>query len=442
MDFVGFLFGFGLLQGLILAGVLLFARSGHRLANLFMSGLVVAIALSLLQNWLVRVGYFFDHPSTGLLIPPLDFLWGPLLFLYAYSLTNRSVHWRQALHFVPSLFLLANSANFVLYSQEEQSAILSYIWSQHTDTALEQQVASTVPAVWRLWIDYHLQGSLFALHFGTYCALVLRQIRQHNQRMQRHFSSLEHMNLRWLRALALTCLFFLLVFLTFNRSQLIIVGHFDVNALIPNIPYLFLVVLIYIAGVAAIFQPNLITGVNAALDSDPNTQSDLPNPSSDPAPAPATEVEIHDLPEPVKESTPSVAEHRTEEEKPNKYERSGLSIEDAERYKILLMQKMQEEELYLDCELTLPELAQKTGLTPHQVSQVLNGQMNQNFFSFVNNYRIQLAKTLLSTPETRNMPVVELAVEVGFKSKSSFYDAFKKATQMTPTQFKKSVDQP
>ena len=65
--------------------------------------------------------------------------------------------------------------------------------------------------------------------------------------------------------------------------------------------------------------------------------------------------------------------------------------------------------------------------------------MNQNFFSFVNNYRIQLAKKLLSDPETSSMPIVELAVEVGFKSKSSFYDAFKKATEMTPTQFKKSI---
>src|SRR5210317_1879131 len=115
-------------------------------------------------------------------------------------------------------------------------------------------------------------------------------------------------------------------------------------------------------------------------------------------------------------------------------------MEDAQRFKMMLMAAMQEEELYLDCELTLPDLARKTGLTPHQVSQVINGQMNQNFFSFVNNYRIQLARKLLAEPDTREMPIVELALEVGFKSKSSFYDAFKKATRMTPTQFKKSGD--
>lgn len=58
--------------------------------------------------------------------------------------------------------------------------------------------------------------------------------------------------------------------------------------------------------------------------------------------------------------------------------------------------------------------------------------------SFVSHYRIELAKELLSRPDTRNMPIVELALDVGFKSKSSFYYAFKRATQMTPSQFRKS----
>ncbi len=126
------------------------------------------------------------------------------------------------------------------------------------------------------------------------------------------------------------------------------------------------------------------------------------------------------------------------EDKSGKYARSGLSTADAERYKLLLMEKMEEERYYLDCDLTLSGLANQLGLSPHQVSQVINEQLGQSFFSFVNNYRIQLAKGLMGEQETRNMPIVELALEVGFKSRSSFYSAFKKVAQMTPTQFKKS----
>ena len=46
---------------------------------------------------------------------------------------------------------------------------------------------------------------------------------------------------------------------------------------------------------------------------------------------------------------------------------------------------------------------------------------------------------MLLDPETSAMPIVELALEVGFKSKSSFYDAFKRVTDMTPTQFKQAM---
>ena len=67
-------------------------------------------------------------------------------------------------------------------------------------------------------------------------------------------------------------------------------------------------------------------------------------------------------------------------------------------------------------------------LNASQISQVLNGDMHQNFFSFVNSYRIQLAQRMLLDPETSGMPIVEIAIEVGFKGKSSFYDAFKRAT--------------
>jgi AraC-like DNA-binding protein len=123
-----------------------------------------------------------------------------------------------------------------------------------------------------------------------------------------------------------------------------------------------------------------------------------------------------------------------------KYQRARLGIEEGQRYKIALMEAMEAQELYLDCDLTLPDLARASGVAAPQISQVLNGQMNQNFFSFVNSYRVQLARRLLLDPETSGRPIVELAVEVGFKSKSSFYDAFKRATKMTPTQFKRAMD--
>jgi len=408
MDLIGLLYGLGILQGLVLAGILLFASSDHRMANAYMAALVAAIALHLLRIWFIRTGFFLQHPTGWMLIPALTFAWGPLLFLYSYSLTSRSVGWRHGLHFFPTLLLmLAASLSFWGSSAEEQSVFLRYFWSPRTDPQLTAQVAETVPAFWRIWVDWHLQGNLFTLHFGTYCFLVLRQIRHHNRRLEQHFSSLEYMNLRWLRTLTLICLVYLLLYLIFNRTLVLKAGYFDSNALAPSAPFIFLVVLVYIIAIAATLQSSLIRG---------------------------GEIAGEEVTAPEDGETPQVGV----EDRSGKYARSGLSTADAERYKLLLMERMEEERYYLDCDLTLPELANQVGLSPHQVSQIINEQLGQSFFSFVNNYRIQLAKRLMTEQETRNMPIVELALEVGFKSRSSFYSAFKKVAQMTPTQFKKN----
>ena len=391
-----------------------------------MAGLVLAIAASLLQSWLIRLDFFLDQPGLALLAPPLDFVWGPLLYLYAQSLTSAPRKGRLWPHFLPALaiFLLTN-ITYAELNPQEQRQFLAYLWSDRNDSALQEIYQSWRPSLWGLWVDYHLQGTLFTLHFGAYCLLVLRQIKQHNQRLQRHFSSLERMNLKWLQGLTLACLLFLLLFLLLNRSLLLTVGHFDVNALRAISPFFLLVVLIYAVGISALFQPGLVRGVMAARESDPGSSK---QPSREDIGSELAETESPE------QST------ETDSQKSPKYARAQIPIEDANRFKSRLMSVMQERQLYLNCDLTLPELARETDMTTHQVSQVINGQLNQNFFSFVNNYRIQMAKDMMASPETCNMPIVELAVEVGFKSKSSFYDAFKKTTQMTPTQFKKSLE--
>jgi hypothetical protein len=332
-----------------LAGVLLYIRSDHRLANAFMAGLVACIALRFLSNWLIRTGVFMRYPDLSLVIMPLDFAWGPLLYLYAYSISGRTVGPAQLLHFLPSLLMFSAPITFALNSREQQLAFLTYFWSSRENLELGKEVFDNMPAFWRSWVDLHLQGSFFAIQFGAYCYLVLRQIQQHNLSLERHFSFTEQMNLRWLRTLTYLCVLFLLLFLVFNRARLVLFGHFEITALSPNTPFLFLVVAIYGIGIAALYQPTIRTDASRGTGSE-------------------------------------------------------------------------------------------AGLSYHQTSQVINGQMNQRFFSFVNNYRIALAKEMLADPKTGKMAIVDLAMEVGFKSKSSFYDAFKKVTQITPTQFKRELE--
>jgi len=56
---------------------------------------------------------------------------------------------------------------------------------------------------------------------------------------------------------------------------------------------------------------------------------------------------------------------------------------------------MKEKKAYLQEDLTLPRLAKITGLKTHQLSEILNRELNSNFNAYVNAYRIEDAKKLL-----------------------------------------------
>ena len=100
---------------------------------------------------------------------------------------------------------------------------------------------------------------------------------------------------------------------------------------------------------------------------------------------------------------------------------------------------MDKEKPYLDFELTLQKLAIQTDIPERELSILINHHLNKHFFDFINEYRINDAKTLLQDPTRKELTVLEILYKVGFNSKSSFYTAFKKITDQTPTAYRKSI---
>ncbi|MEL6843420.1 MAG: helix-turn-helix domain-containing protein, partial [Bacteroidota bacterium] len=62
-----------------------------------------------------------------------------------------------------------------------------------------------------------------------------------------------------------------------------------------------------------------------------------------------------------------------------------------------------------------------------------------NFMDFINGYRIEEAQKMLRAPRFGHYTIVAIAQEVGFRSRSAFYAAFKKISGQTPTEYKRSV---
>ena len=120
-----------------------------------------------------------------------------------------------------------------------------------------------------------------------------------------------------------------------------------------------------------------------------------------------------------------------------KYSSSGLAEDDKQKIARQVLDFMGKERPFLEPELTLEQLAGKLSLRPKILSQVINETVGQNFFDFVNRYRIEEAKKLLANPADKKITVLEVLYEVGFNSKSSFNTLFKKHTGLTPSEFKK-----
>jgi AraC-like DNA-binding protein len=119
-----------------------------------------------------------------------------------------------------------------------------------------------------------------------------------------------------------------------------------------------------------------------------------------------------------------------------KYQRSALDGQQSSRIATKIEKSMREEELFLDTSLSLQKLAKHIFTSPNYISQTLNETLGMNFFDYVNKYRIDAAKHML---EQSDNTVLDIAMSVGFNSKSSFYTAFKKETEQTPSQYRKLI---
>ncbi len=96
------------------------------------------------------------------------------------------------------------------------------------------------------------------------------------------------------------------------------------------------------------------------------------------------------------------------------------------------------EEPFLDPSLTVKSLSEKTDIPHRELSILINQELGQHFFDFINKYRIEKAMSILKDSSKKKQTVLEILYEVGFNSKSSFNTAFKKHTNTTPTTYRKS----
>lgn len=139
------------------------------------------------------------------------------------------------------------------------------------------------------------------------------------------------------------------------------------------------------------------------------------------------------IPEAVDGQAPPVTEPQEASPPREKYQRSALSPVHAEALADKLDAAMRDDALYLDPNLSLDKLARHVRGAPDHVSQTLNVYMGTTFFDYVSRWRVEAAKDLLASSRSS---VLEIAIDVGFNSRSTFYKAFKRQIGVTPSAFR------
>ena len=122
-----------------------------------------------------------------------------------------------------------------------------------------------------------------------------------------------------------------------------------------------------------------------------------------------------------------------------RYERSGLEESRAPDLLRRIEDTLTCDRLFARADLTLTDLARAVGLTPHQVSEILNRHAGVSFHDAVNRRRVEDVKAQLIDPASERFTIEGIGASAGFGSRSALYAAFKRFEGTTPSAFRASA---
>ncbi len=369
-DFIAVLLLVGAAQGVLLAMALLTIPRGNRIANRILALLLILFAASITLHTLAYTRYLFKFPHLIKIAAPLPFLFGPLFYFYVKALTRREFSFdkKDLLHFLPIVLCAASIIPFYLQSAEDKT--------QHLLGEFAGPSTSSVVISW-----------LTLIHLLIYIVASANLLRTHADKIKDSFSSLEKINLSWLRNL--------LVVYALDWSAILLWQIYSREIAAANYIWLLASLAMYAIGYMGLRQPEIFSGAEDSMAAYEATRK--------------------------------------------KYEKSTLNLAKAEAYLQKLLRFMADQKPYRNSDLNLQGLARTLAISPHHLSQIINERLQQNFFEFVNSHRIEEAKQMLRNAALANLNIAQIGFDAGFSSVSAFNTAFKKYTGMTPSQFRREM---
>jgi len=371
------------------SGYLLLLRAQKHAFYWPLLGCLLAIAVLIGDPWLKQLAPDFRQLFLLLSLPAL-YLLPPCFWLYVQGLTSSSPWQFQKNHF-KHVALSGVALVIVICALLLPAEIRHGLLVEGSEKILESTTAVIRNFVYGLAILTFGLVIGWCVQAGCYVLAVFRRLHRYRDQLKQVFASTEAQELRWVLWL-LVAVVGIWLFATASLLYDNLVGPLKIDPVLKN-----LVVFILIWSIAG-----------WGLRQKPGF------------------AELYQADAAMQETLQTLTEA--------KYQRSALNEQLSGNIVNKLNQAMQQDQLFFDASLSLPKLAKHIATSPSYISQTLNETLGLNFFDYVNRYRVEAAKIqLLNSDQT----VLDIAMNVGFNAKSSFYTAFKKETQLTPSQFRK-----
>ncbi|MEL6649808.1 MAG: helix-turn-helix transcriptional regulator [Bacteroidota bacterium] len=375
IDWLGGLLLLGSYQGIMTANLVWFKRKGKRIPLLILGAILLGMSLGLIQTIIL---FSTGLPGGGLL-SVVTFGSAPFLYGPAIYFYIRA-YINRGFHFrwVHAMHLLPYLIIIVL-------RLISWYLRDQSVAEQVEAIRSGNPS-----LEFKIVGLILISHLITYLSISLRIVRRYRRFVRKTSSFEDQTRSRWINWITLILLF---PFLTALFSLLIFGPVRDIP-----IPAFAGLGMIFFLSLVYLFRPEVLDGVVPEL-------------------AIETEAELETV----------------------RYSGSSLAEEQKDRISTQLLAHMTAEQAWRSQTLTLSEVAEALKVNQKYLSQVINEKHGLNFMDFINGYRIEEAQKMLRAPRFGHYTIVAIAQEVGFRSRSAFYAAFKKISGQTPTEYKRSV---
>lgn len=366
----------GLAQSLF-AAILILQKRPLTIADKILAFLLFFLACSFALN-LLEVHYDIVEKGIWPLSLSIGLTFTPLLYLYSKYTTieyNRFDK-KDLLHIcIP---LVVTWLALIIFKKTDANSFQSLVDYYNSQTTLRNFI-----------------GLFFNIIFWTYGWLALRNVNLYKKKLDDLYSyKSDLISLSWLRTLIVS--FLILYGLT------MFVSAFDDKHFFYYIEIfrkLTLLIFVYVLSIWGYKQIQLDSGLKPQ--------------------------KLNTEPDSIKTSNP------------DKYRKSGLTDDQANIYLQQLIDYMNQTEIWKDTELSVVKLSKLTNIPKHYITQALNNNLQKNFYTFINEYRIEYAMKLIKSPKYASWSFAAIAFEVGFNSRTAFNIFFKKHTGKTPSEFKK-----